>query len=316
MLTIRRLAALMCFVVTYVILYSSSALALDSSKSETSLDIQPTFQVTTKLTLEPVAPLYRSAALRKDFNELGNSEFANRNDELGDDFFDKNNRKEVTAESSYRKRSAFTAVALSTLLPGAGQWYIGNKREARLFLGAEAGIWASFAALKVYAGWKQDDVERFATRHAGVNGIEQDEQFFRQLTFYSSREEYNSLGRAFNPDLPFIDDTPETDWNWDSQESRLTFRQLFNDQNSADRNADFMFIAAVVNRLTSAALAWRSSKKHNNRLGNEDDVNEFGSTTSRKKYAKAETRTTLRLVQPARGRNASDGLMLAFTRSF
>ncbi len=324
MMTTGKLVATIILAVAYLILFvnpvEAGGLSEEANQTIRLFDspIVESSQRAPLLELTPSRALYRSSSLRKDFESFGRAsqddEFAAGNDALSDDVF----LDDMDSDGSHgpHKLSTFKAVALSTLLPGAGQWYIGKKREARLFLGAEAGIWAGFAALKVYAGWKQDDVERFATRHAGVNGIGQDEQFFRQLTFYSSREEYNSLGRAFDPDLPFIPDTPENDWNWDSQASRVTFRQLFNDQNSADRNADFMFIAAIVNRLTSAALAWRSTKKRNNTLEDEGGLDEFGVSTSRKSRAALESRTTIRLIQPAPGTNGSDGLMLALTRSF
>jgi len=255
-----------------------------------------------RLALTPSLPVYPSPALRAD-GAFGDS-FSGGN-ASGDEFGD---RSFTESSDNSHGVSSITAVALSALLPGAGQWYLGKRRTARLFFGAEAAVWAGFAAMKVNANWKQDEVERFATRHAGVSGLNRNERFFEQLKFYPSREVYNTLGRAFDPSLPFIADTPENDWNWDSPESQKTFRQLFNDQNSAERNANFMFVAAAVNRLVSAALAWRSAKKMNNRL--DEDPEEFGDISP------AEPRLTFRLVQPSPGHNGSDGLMLAFTRSF
>jgi len=265
-----------------------------------------------RFALAPSRSVYRNPALRVDgafgggfSNDNVSSGNVSGNNASGDEFGD---RSFSESPDNSHGVSSITAVALSALLPGAGQWYLGKRRTARLFFGAEAAVWAGFAAMKVNANWKQDEVERFATRHAGVSGLNREERFFEQLKFYPSREVYNTLGRAFDPSLPFIADTPENDWNWDSPESQKTFRQLFNDQNSAERNANFMFIAAAVNRLASAALAWRSAKKMNNRL--DENPQEFGDTSP------AEPRMTFRLVQPSPGHNGSDGLMLAFTRSF
>jgi hypothetical protein len=287
----------------------TSAVELLGVTSSSNYSSGKNFASAPQLSLPPETPFYRSPAFRQDFASFG---LARGVDEFSDDTFSDN---DVLSDNQGRHRySVFSAVALSALLPGAGHWYLGNKRGARFFLGAEAGIWTAFAALKVNAGWKQDDVERFATRHAGVNGLNRDEQFYRQLTFYSSREEYNSLGRAFDSDLPFIADTPDNDWNWDSQESRAEFRQLFNNQNSADRNADFMFIAAIVNRLTSAVLAWRATQKLNNQL--DEDDSEFGKRVPRDSGYGSVRRTTFRLVKPAPGRNASDGLMLSVSHLF
>ncbi len=300
---VQRLALALALTVSGVTIANIPALSAELSSSSQVV-------LSSKLSLPQESGPYTSRNFRDDFTSF---DLAQDDDEFSDDdLFSEN--LDTRDNSGRRRHSVLTAVGLSALLPGAGHWYLGKKRGARFFMGAEAGIWAAFLALKVNAGWKQDDVERFATRHAGVSGLGRDEQFFRQLTFYSSREEYNSLGRAFDSDLPFIADTPENDWNWDSQNSRREFRQLFNDQNSADRNAEFMFIAALVNRLTSAVLAWRSTQKLNNQL-DEDDM-DFGRRGSAESSYALASRTTFRLIKPAPGRNASDGLMLSISHVF
>lgn len=217
-----------------------------------------------------------------------------------------------TESKNTGKRSTLKAVALSALLPGGGQLYLGAKGQARLFLGMEASVWLSYAGLSVYADWKGNDVMRFAVSHAGIDPEGKDDTYFRNLTFYSDLEEYNTLGRAFSPDFPYIPDTPQWSWSWDSDESQSRYRELRNETSRAERNAEFMFVAAGVNRLISMVFAWREARRQNRTDLADDDFD--GELSQRKSSPGAQT--TFQLLVPPPGHGASDGLMLTFLRTF
>lgn len=213
-------------------------------------------------------------------------------------------------DSEPRKLSMLKAIGLSAVLPGAGQWYAGRRGQARLFFGIEAANWISYAGMRMFANWRRDDFVEYAVQHAGINPDGRDDEFFRLLNFYDDRGDYNAIGRAFDPDAPFIPDRPELQWNWDSPESRATYRQLRNDFQSAERNAEFMFVTAAINRLVSGIFAWQAVKRHNRRIS-PDIEDEFGIIRN-----KPGGFSTLRLNRPAPGQPASDGLMLSYQRSF
>ncbi|HSG99216.1 MAG TPA: hypothetical protein VLB27_04145 [candidate division Zixibacteria bacterium] len=205
------------------------------------------------------------------------------------------------------EKSPFVAAGLSLALPGAGQVYAKNPGQARLFFGLEAATWLGYAGLRMFAEWREDDVLHFAQQHAGITSGPRDDDFLRRLTFYESRDEYNSLGRALDPDFPFIPDDPSLDWSWDSEANQREFRDLFNDKRSADRNAEFMFVAAAANRLVAAALAWREAKRYNAQLRH-DDL--FGDTSQSRPH------TSITFASPGRERNGAGGLTVTLTRSF
>lgn len=213
-----------------------------------------------------------------------------------------------TATLSSNKVSLVKALALSVALPGAGQWYAGDHKSARVFMGIETGIWLGFLGFRTYANWKENDFIRFAQEHAGIDPVGKDDEFYSTITFYNDREQYNALGRAFDPEAPFFPSGPEFDWRWDSPESRERYRELNNDQRSAERNSEFMFVAAAVNRLAAALLTIRSVKKRNSRL----DGDEF-SSLRKPNPDQSPSLSTLRLATT--DRNAS-GLKLLYTQSF
>jgi len=181
---------------------------------------------------------------------------------------------EAKNPSSAKKVSVWKAIGMSALVPGAGQYYAGRKSQGRMCMGAEAAVWTTYGGLSLYAGWKKNDYRRWAQLHAGVDPANEDDEFYRALTFYLSRDEYNELGRAFTPTAPYYPDAPLWDWRWESADAQTTYRQLRNEQRSAERNAEFMFVAAGVNRLLSMFMAWRAALSHNGRI--EGRIDEFG----------------------------------------
>lgn len=219
---------------------------------------------------------------------------------------------EFETSEKRKKQSALQAVGLSLLLPGAGQLYAQRNGQARLFFGVEAGIWLSYVGFSVYADWRKDDYIHFAQTHAGIDPTAKGDDFYSNISIFRDREQYVTLGRALDPSEPFYPDTPEWQWSWDSDASRDNFRDLFNDERSANRNAEFMFVAAGVNRLVSAVMAWRAVQKNNSRASDElsSDL-EFS-----KQSADSDPRNSFRLVPLGPRQGSSEGLLLQFSHTF
>lgn len=178
------------------------------------------------------------------------------------------------------------AVLLTLLVPGAGHLYLGEKGRGEVFIGAEVFAWAGFFAYHTYANWKESDYIRFAREHAGIDSEGKEEEFYKNLTFYSSREEYNGFGRILNPGAPYYPGGSAYYWHWDSDASRAQYRHLRNSSKSADRNATFMIGAAVVNRIIAGIDVFRLAKRKagrstaeygaENRTKLDFDINPFG----------------------------------------
>ncbi len=172
-----------------------------------------------------------------------------QSDEFGDDDKDKVN---VTR-----------AVGLSILLPGAGHWAIGSRGRAGIFFGTEAIAWAAFGYFKTVQHQKEDDFELYARTHAGIDPAGKDEEFYRTLTFYMSRGQFNDEGRLIDPDRPYYPDDPEWDWQWESESAMARYRNIRNQSNEAESRAKLALGAALLNRLVAAADAWRTARAIN-----------------------------------------------------
>ncbi|MEW5700832.1 MAG: hypothetical protein AB1792_01195 [Candidatus Zixiibacteriota bacterium] len=157
------------------------------------------------------------------------------------------------------------AVAYSLILPGAGQWYAGAKGRAGVFLVGEAATWTLFGYFRTVSSIKEDSYQSYARVHAGIDPAGKSVDFYRLITFYESRDEYNEYGRLLAPGRPYYPDSPVWDWQWDSQAAMRRYRTLRNQKSEADNRARFTLGAAVVDRLIAAIDAWRTARSANRR---------------------------------------------------
>jgi hypothetical protein len=167
-------------------------------------------------------------------------------------------------------KSTTKAVFLSLLLPGAGQLYLGEKGRAEFFIGVEILAWGGFAAFQTTGAWKRDDYIRFAERYAGIDSDGKNDEFYKNLSFYDSREQYNSSGRIIDPGGPYYPSNPEYYWHWDSEQSRLDYRQMRNNSKNDFRKAVFMVGVAVANRILASIDTYRIARKIKSQLSGSD----------------------------------------------
>lgn len=162
---------------------------------------------------------------------------------------------------AHQPKSKTKAIFLSLLLPGAGHLYLGERGRGEVFMGGEAVSWAGFLAFRIYGSWKKNDYMRFAEDHAGIDPTGKDEEFYKNLTFYDSREDYNRSGRIIDPSGAYYPNSRTYYWQWDSDSSRDRYRDMRNTSKAAFRNATFMIGVAVVNRIVAGIDAFRLAKK-------------------------------------------------------
>jgi hypothetical protein len=187
-----------------------------------------------------------------------------------------------------KSKSQTKAVLLSALFPGAGQYYLGERDRGSFFMGVEVLTWIGFAAFQHTATWKKRSYINYAELHAGIDTDGKDDEFYKNLAFYDSREQYNESGRIIDPGGPYYENDPSTYWYWDSQANREIYRGLRNDSKSDYRKATFMIGVAIFNRVIAGIDTFRIARRLKGRsgsLGSVDDnkidvdidANPFGS---------------------------------------
>lgn len=174
-------------------------------------------------------------------------------------------------------RSKVKALALSALLPGAGQYYAGKKGRAKFFFLTESAIWTSFLVFEIQGYLRKGNYREYAELMTGVEAEGKPDEFYRALGQYvrsdpgpgSYNETIRREARALYPDDRerqeqyllengyFGDDA----WQWQSGEDQARYKSLRKKSQLSFRRATYMLGLAVANRILAAMDAARSATK-------------------------------------------------------
>jgi len=172
-------------------------------------------------------------------------------------------------------KSRAKALALSSLLPGAGQYYAGRKGRAVFFFLTESAIWTTFVVFEVQGYLRKDSYVDFATLMAGVDAAGKSDDFYRALGRYaqsdpgpgSYNEDVRREARALYPDDKQRQDQylqengyfGKNAWQWQTVEDQAYYRGLRKKSQKAFNRATYMLGVAAANRILSAMDAARSA---------------------------------------------------------
>lgn len=206
-----------------------------------------------------LAVVLRDSPIQLEFSRQISADFSNVPLTLA--YHSDQNFESPSSSPNERKSSLFKAGLYSALLPGLGEYYVGHKSKARVFFAVEAATWISFFSFHIYGNWRENDYIDYAAVHANASLDDKDQEFRDWVGFYSDIDQFNSLGRVQDPDRPYLEDTPENHWRWQSAAEQDTYRHLKNRSREAHRRRDFMVGLAVVNRIVSIVDAVRDAKR-------------------------------------------------------
>jgi hypothetical protein len=186
------------------------------------------------------------------------------------------------------------AVLYSLLLPGLGDYQLGNKGRASAFFAVEGAIWIAFGVFQVQGSQREEDYEELAMRFAGVSRTGHSDEFYATVREYANSEDYEAVvkleGRNVlaEPDCNtcplrldrinaealeqyFTDNRIEDyePWQWSSHERQLQYSEVRSSSKTSYRRADYMFAAAAANRIVSAVVAYGAARSANKAYQNE-----------------------------------------------
>ena len=182
----------------------------------------------------------------------------------------------IRPESFHPHSSKAKAFFFSFILPGAGEYYAGSSKMAKIFLSSEAILWATYFSFRTYGNWKKDDYQQFAVSHAGVNLSGKDHQYFVNIENYNNIREYNDAKlRQRDPGALY----PENEgyaWQWDSKTSRLKYVKLRVASDRAYNGSLFVIAGVILNHVVSGIDAIRVVRKNQNLRKNSVKVSVVG----------------------------------------
>ncbi len=151
------------------------------------------------------------------------------------------------------EKSRSTALLLSLVVPGLGQYYAGSPGSAKLFIAAELAFWGGYYYNSSMKESRRDDYLRYAWQHAGVNPSGQGVSYLGAIGSFNSSFDYNgyALSTEENPILY----SGDTAWNWDSDSSRARFHTLRENELDFDNSMKYCVAGIVLNHLIAGLHA-------------------------------------------------------------
>ena len=163
------------------------------------------------------------------------------------------------------KKTTGLAAIYSLLLPGTGELYSGNFESGKYFLIAEGVLWLTYATFEISGNQLQDDSRAFATAHAGITTEGKPDQYFVDIGNFLNVDEYNDKKlRDREPEKLYTGNNYA--WQWDSDNSRATYRNQRIASENMYNNRKFVVAAILINHLGSAINAVRGAIIHNKTL--------------------------------------------------
>lgn len=165
----------------------------------------------------------------------------------------------------------FKAGLLSVVLPGAGQFYNGQRQKAYIMGGVEVAIWTAYFVFDTQGDNRLEDSRDFASIYAGTGGSH-DDNYWQDVARYMDSDAYYEdqlrEARALQePTPPPLD--PADYWQWVNEDRMFGYRQMRADAASAYDRRDFMILFAVLNRAVAVFDAVRNAGGKDDQPGTE-----------------------------------------------
>jgi hypothetical protein len=165
------------------------------------------------------------------------------------------------------RKSVGLAALYSLALPGMGELYADGFSSGKYFLIAEAGLWLGYAGTSVYGDVLRDDARTYAAVHAGVNPTGKDDQFYIDVGNFASLDDYNAKRLRDREVAKLYDPLAGYSWMWESDASRLTYKDERIKSESVYNSRKFIGAAILINHIASAINAARAAISHNSAVG-------------------------------------------------
>lgn len=183
------------------------------------------------------------------------------------------------------------AVIASGVLPGSGEWMLGNRSKAEVFFWIDGILWFIWGTAYWYGSVQNNNAKLFAASFAGAP-FDQDANYYAILEDYDNSDKYNEIilrkARQLYPDtLPgafekrqeylkkygyFGDDV----WNWEPDSARFgryqngaSYCEIRRSARVALQRASFAMGSLILNRIVSAidALFFTKEKPLSKKIG-------------------------------------------------
>jgi len=150
--------------------------------------------------------------------------------------------------------SRVLGAVLSTLVPGAGEAYLGWRSSAEVFLISEGVVWGGRWFCARRADSVEDEYVYYASQHASSDPSIRDRAYYDDMTRYWNSDRANS---HYQDPAKY---TGSKVWSWVSNGEMDEFEDLVRDRRNWDSRKKNIMVFAMLNRAASALYCLRANR--------------------------------------------------------
>ena len=141
----------------------------------------------------------------------------------------------------------------SLILPGWGELKMEENKRAKIFMGTDLAVIATYFLGKSFNGWYIDKYTAYGTLHANANMSGKNYAFIVNMSNYDSMEDYNQ-NMMIHHNSNYFDDIyedPSYYWEWGSTENRINFNDMRKSSLISEKFSEFAIAGLIINRIVS-----------------------------------------------------------------
>lgn len=172
--------------------------------------------------------------------------------------FDDKENPEVIKELPSPKK----ALLLSFVAPGLGHHYVDktNWTIGKIHLGSEIALLVGYLGLRIRANSLEGNLTTLARSKAGVSLSDKGRKFELAVADFDNLAEYNDYQLRSRRWQNILPNTPENNWNWETDEARFEFQDTRDRIGRSENQLPALVSLMVVNRLLSGIGAFTKAR--------------------------------------------------------
>lgn len=154
------------------------------------------------------------------------------------------------------------ALLISFVAPGLGHQYVDsdNWTRGKIHLATEIVLIAGYFGLNSRANRLEGNLNTLARSKAGVSLSNRGRDFELAISNYDNLAEYNDYQLRTRRWQNILPDTPENNWNWETEEARFEFQNTRNRIAGSENQLPTLLSLMVANRILSGINAFTRAR--------------------------------------------------------
>jgi len=150
------------------------------------------------------------------------------------------------------KSSSISPILKSFILPGTGEYALGNTSRGRTFILSEIALVFSAVGAYHFSNLNEQKYIAFAAEHSGVQSAGKDHHYWVDIGNYMSIHDFNEEHLRFRENDALYEETDEWNWEWDTESNRSKFESTRITSDKWKLGGKFIIGGLVVNHIISA----------------------------------------------------------------